>query len=105
VPSGEAKEGQSGEESKRVLEVRMFEFSKGLSSEKKVGKFLISTEGDILSIFYNEGGVPNKEEKDTEPVAFFRTPMSTVDTSGENMTVGCQNGEVLQLLMTVMLTG
>ena len=63
--------------------------------------------GDILRIFKSEGGVKDKVTKDTTPVAFFRAPapISTVDTSSQYITVGCQNGEVLQLVAVVMLTG
>ena len=107
VQSGEAKEGEAGEEAKRGLEGRMFAFSKGSSGEQKVGKFLITTDGDILRIFKSEGGVKDKADKDTTPVTFFRAPapISTVDTSGQHIAVGSQNGEVLQQLAAVLLTG
>ena len=108
VQSGEAKEGEAREESKSVLEgCSMFTFSKRSSREQKVGKFLITAEGDILRIFKSEGGVTDKADKDTAPVAFFRAPapIGTLDTSGAHIAVGCQNGEVLRLLATVLLTG
>ena len=107
VQSGETKEGEAGEEAKRGLEGSMFRFSKRSSREQKVGKFLITAEGDILRIFKSEGGVKDKEDKGTAPVAFFRAPapISTVDTSREHIAVGCQNGEVLQLRTAVLLTG
>jgi hypothetical protein len=76
VQSGEAK-CEAGEEAnlaKSVLEGRKFEFSKGSSREQKVGKFLITAEGDILRIFKSKGGVTDKADKDKVPVAFFRTP-------------------------------
>ncbi len=103
VQSGETREV---EEVKRVSEDSMFAFSKGRSREQKVGKFLITAEGDILRIFKREDGVKEKVDKDTAPVAFFRTPapISTVDTSGEHIVVGCQNGEVLQLRSFILLT-
>ncbi len=104
VQSGETKEV---EEAKSVSEGSMFAFSKGSSREQKVGKFFITGEGDILRIFKREDGVKEQVDKDTAPVAFFRTPapISTVNTSGEHIVVGCQNGEVLQLLAVVLLTG
>jgi hypothetical protein len=107
VQSGEAKEGEAGDEAKRVLEGSIFRFSKRSSREQKVGKFLITAEGDILRIFKSEGGVKDKADEDTAPVAFFRAPapISTIDTSGEHIAVGCQNGEVLQLRTAVLLTG
>ena len=87
---------QSGEVTS-VLEASMFAFSKVSSREEKVGKFLITAEGDILLIFKSEGGVKDKTDKDTGPVAFFRapSPIVTVDTSVSDIAVGCQNGEVL----------
>ena len=65
--------------------------------EQKVGNFLYTAEGDILRIFKSEGGVKDK-------VAFFRAPapIYTVDTSGAHISVCCQNGEVLQLLLPVV---
>jgi hypothetical protein len=115
VQSGEAKEGEAGEGAnlvKSVLEGRKFEFSKGSSLEQKVGKFLLTAEGDILRIFKSEVGVTDKADKDKVPVAFFRTPAPIftvlpggVDTSGEHITVGCHNGDVLQLRAAVLLTG
>ncbi len=119
VQSGEAKEG---EEATRVLEGNMFAFSKGNSREQKVGKFLITAEGDILRIFKrpkSEGGVKDKADKDTAPAglntrrtktlhpcAFFRAPAPiSTDTSGAHIAVGCQNVEVLQLWAAVLLTG
>ena len=105
---------QSGE-AKSVVEGGKFAFSKGSSREQKVGKFpeqkvgkfLITAEGDILRIFKSEGGVTDKADEDTVPVAFFRAPapIRTVDTSGAHIAVGCQNGEVLQLRAAVLLTG
>ena len=84
VQSGEAKEGEGGEESKWVLEGSIFTFSKRSSREHKVGKFLITAEGDILRIFKSEGGVKDMADKDTAPVAFFRAPapISTVEPPG-----------------------
>jgi WD40 repeat protein len=100
---------QSGE-GKSVLEGSKFAFSKGRSREQKVGKFLITAEGDILhifAIFKSDDGVTDKTDKDTVSVAFFRAPapIVTVDTSGAHIAVGCQNGEVLQLRAAVLLTG
>ena len=94
-------------EAKSVLEGSVFAFSKASSGEQKVSKFLITAEDDILRIFKSEGGVTDKADKDTVPVAFFRAPapIVTVDTSGPHIAVGCQNGEVLRLRAAVLLTG
>ena len=100
---------QTGE-AKSVVEGSTFAFSKASSGEQKVGKFLITAKGDILrifAIFRSEGGVTDKADKDTVPVAFFRAPapIESVDSSGAHIAVGCQNGEVLQLRAAVLLTG
>ena len=98
VERGEAKEG---EEAARVLQGGKFAFATGSSREQKVGEFLVTAEGDLLRIFKSA-----VKDKDTAPVAFFRAPgtISTIDTSGANIAVGCQNGEVLQLRAAVLLT-
>ena len=103
VERGEAKEG---EEAARVLQGGKFAFAKGSSREQKVGEFLVTAEGDMLRIFKSEAGVKDKVDKDTAPVAFFRAPgtISTIDTSGAHIAVGCENGEVLALRAAVLLS-
>ena len=98
VQRGEAKEG---EEAARVLQGGKFAFAKGSSREQKVGEFLVTAEGDMLRIFKSA-----VKDKDTAPVAFFRAPgtISTIDTSGAHIAVGCANGEVLALRAAVLLT-
>jgi hypothetical protein len=53
-----------------------------------VGKYSIAFKDDLLLI--SEG---------QSVVAFFRAPhvISTIETTGERIGVGCNNGEVLQL--------
>ena len=97
VQSGEAKEGEAGEESKRGLECSNITFSKGSSRERKVGNFLITAEGDILRIFKSEGGVKDKADKDTTPVASpssarrRRSPPSTPPGSTRRSRDGCNS--------------
>ena len=97
---------KEGEEAARVLQGGKFAFAKGSSREQKVGEFLVTAEGDMLRIFKSEAGVKDKVDKDTAPVAFFRAPgtISTIDTSGAHIAVGCQNGEVLALRAAVLLS-
>ena len=98
VHSGKAKED---EDAARVLAGGKFAFAKGSSREQKVGEFLVTAEGDMLRIFKSA-----VKDKDTAPVAFFRAPgtISTIDTSGAHIAVGCANGEVLALRAAVLLT-
>ena len=60
----------------------------------------------MLRIFKSEAGVKDIVDKDTAPLAFFRAPgtISTIDTSGAHIAVGCHNGEVLALRAAVLLT-
>jgi WD40 repeat protein len=98
VHSGKAKED---EDAARVLAGGKFAFAKGSSREQKVGEFLVTAEGDMLRIFKSA-----VKDKDSAPVAFFRAPgtISTIDTSGAHIAVGCANGEVLALRAAVLLT-
>ena len=70
------------------LDPGSFAFSKGSSSEHTVGKYSIAFKDDLLLI-----------SEDQSVVAFFRAPhvISTIETTGERIGVGCKNGEVLQL--------
>ena len=54
----------------------------------------MTVDSDILHIFKSEEGVKDKTDKDRTPVTFFLspTPISTVVTSGEYITVGFQHG-------------
>ena len=107
VHSGKAKED---EDAARVLQGGKFAFAKGSSREQKVGEFLVTAEGDMLRIFKSVvKDKADKEDKDTTscaPLAFFRAPgtISSIDTSGAHIAVGCANGEVLQLRAAVLLT-
>ena len=105
MQSGESKEG---EEFTWRLAGGRFAFSKGNCSEQQVGSYTVTSESDILRIFKSEGNAENRdtEDKDKAPIAFFRAPatISTVNTSGAHIVVGCQNGEVLQLRAAVLLT-
>ena len=98
VERGEAKEG---EEAARVLQGGKFAFAKGSAREQKVGEFLVTAEDDMLRIFKSA-----VKDKDSAPVAFFRAPgtISTIDTSGAHIAVGCENGEVLALRAAVLLS-
>ncbi len=73
---------------KEELDGGSFGFSKDSFSEKKVGKYSITFKNDLLLI-----------SEDQSVVAFFRAPhaISAIGRAGERISVGCNNGEVLQL--------
>ena len=73
---------------KEELDGGNFAFSKDSASKQKVGKYSITFKDDLLLI--SEG---------QSVVAFFRAPhvISAITSAGERISVGCNNGEVLQL--------
>ncbi len=73
---------------KKELDGGNFAFSNDSSSEQKVGKYSITFKNDLLLI-----------SEDQSVVAFFRAPhaISAIGRAGERISVGCNNGEVLQL--------
>ena len=75
-------------EQKEDLDGGSFAFSKDSSSGHKVGKYSITFKEDLLLI-----------SEDQSVVAFFRAPhaISAIGIAGELISVGCNNGGVLQL--------
>ena len=73
---------------KEELDRGSFAFSKDSSLEHKVGKYSITFKEDLLLI-----------SEDQSVVAFFRAPhaISAIGIAGELISVGCNNGGVLQL--------
>jgi hypothetical protein len=72
----------------QLLRGEKFVFPKGTWREQKVGKYIFSFKGDFLLI--SEG---------QEVKAFFRAPhtISVVQSAGNRIAAGCQNGEVLHM--------
>ena len=75
-------------EQKEDLDGGSFAFSKDSSSGHKVGKYSITFKEDLLLI-----------SEDQSVVAFFRAPhaISAIGIAGELISVGCNNGGVLEL--------
>jgi WD40 repeat protein len=75
-------------EQKEDLDGGSFAFSKDSSSGHKVGQYSITFKEDLLLI-----------SEDQSVVAFFRAPhaISAIGIAGELISVGCNNGGVLQL--------
>ena len=75
-----------------------FTFSKAAAgSEQRAGRFLVTSEGDLVLVYHADGGETSDAKK--VPVAFFRapSPIATIASTGEYIGVGCQSGAVLHL--------
>ena len=75
-----------------------FTFSKAAAgSEQRAGRFLVTSEGDLVLVYHADGGEANDAKK--VPVAFFRapSPIETIACTGEYIGVGCKSGAVLHL--------
>jgi len=79
-----------------------FTFSKGPSDKQMAGNYVVTTQGDLLLVHLTDTAIASaneKSEQNKKPVAFFRAPapIATLQCAGDNIVVGCQNGEVLHL--------
>ena len=75
-----------------------FTFSKAAAgSEQRAGRFLVTSQGDLVLVHLADGGEANDAKK--VPVAFFRapSPVQTIACTGEYIGVGCSSGAVLHL--------
>ena len=84
--------------------------------EQQVGRFLVMTKGDLLTIVpAAEGGAGKAKRvpvcfrvshRAPSPIAFFRapSPISALDCTGADIKLGCLSGAVLQLQAEVLLT-
>jgi len=66
-------------------------------SEQRAGRFLVTSQGDLVLVHLADGGEANDAKK--VPVAFFRapSPIASISCTGEYIGVGCSSGAVLHL--------
>ena len=89
VSTGKAKDEVPGEK---------FVFSEAAAgSEQRVGRFLITSKGDLVLVHQADGGEASDVNK--VPVAFFLapSPIRTVACAGEHIGIGCESGAVIHL--------
>ena len=75
-----------------------FTFSKAAAgSEQRAGRFLVTSQGDLVLVHLADGGGPSDAKK--APVASFRapSPVRSIACTGEHIGVGCLSGAVLHL--------
>ena len=70
---------------------------------------MVTTQGDLLLVHLTDTAIVSaneKAEQNKKPVAFFRAPapIATLQCAGDKIAVGCQNGEVLHLRATFLLS-
>ena len=89
VSTGKSKDEVPGEK---------FVFSKAAAgSEQRVGRFLITSNHDLVLVHQADGGEASDVNK--VPVAFFLapSPVMTVACAGEHIAIGCKSGAVIHL--------
>jgi len=72
------------------------------SDKQTAGKYLVTKKGDLVLVHLTDTAGASEDEKaeqNKKPVAFFRAPapIQTLQCAGDNIAVGCENGEVLHL--------
>ena len=87
-----------------------FSFSKVPSTTQEVGRHVITAHGDLVLVHELDGAKDAKGSatvKDSAPVAFFRAPgkIWVLDCTGDQIAVGCQNGDVLHLRAALLMQG
>jgi len=86
-----------------------FTFSKGHSDKQIAGKYVVTKQGDLLLVHLTDTAIFSanvKAEENKKPVAFFRAPapIQTLQCAGDKIAVGCQNGEVLHLRASFLVS-
>ena len=94
----------------RHRSLRKFSFSKGASTKQQVGRHVITADGDLVLVHELDGTKDAKGSatvKDSAPVAFFRARgnILVLDCTGDQIAVGCQNGDVLHLRAALLMQG
>ena len=87
-----------------------FSFSKVPSTTQEVGRHVITAHGDLVLVREINDAKGSKDAKDSGlqvPVACFRTKgdINVVDCAGDQIAVGCKNGDVLHLRAALLMQG
>jgi len=80
----------------------LFTLSKGPSQKQTAGKYVVTTQDDLLLVYLTDtaiGSANEKTEQNKKLVAFFHAParIHSLQCAGDKIAVGCYNGEVLLL--------
>ena len=104
---------QSGQETAEAAETMPEGFTlrkQGGAEEQRINTYVVAAKCQTLCIFKTAGGKAETAQKaETTPVAFFECPsnITAFDVSElerSHISVGCADGQVLQLQAAVLLT-
>ena len=98
---------KDGTEAQASMAGHKFSFSK-VASTKQVGRHIITADRDLVLVHELDGAKDTKGSAavmDSAPVAFFRTRghISVLDCAGDQIVVGCENGDVLHLRAALLM--
>ena len=101
---------KDGTEAQASVAGGKFSFSKGASTKQQVGRHVITADGDLVLVHELDGAKDAKGSaavKDSAAVACFRARgnITAVDCAGDQIAVGCENGDVLHLRAAVLMQG
>ena len=101
---------KDGTEAQASMAGDKFSFSKGASTKQQVGRHVIAAHGDLVLVHELDGAKNAKGSaavKESAPVAFFRArgSINVLDCAGDQIAVGCQNGDVLHLRAALLMQG
>ena len=87
-----------------------FSFSKVASTKQQVGRHIITVDRDLVLVHELNGANDAKGSaavKDSAAVACFRARgnIKAVDCAGDQIAVGCENGDVLHLRAALLMQG
>ena len=87
-----------------------FTFSKGASKKQQVGRHVITAHGDMVLVHEVDGAKDVKGSaavKESAAVGCFRAPgrISVLDCAGDQIAVGCEDGNVLHLRAALLMQG
>ena len=101
---------KDGTEAQASVAGGKFSFSKGASTKQRVGRHVITADGDMVLVHEVDGAKDVKGSaavKESAAVACFRARgnITAVDCVGDQIAVGCENGDVLHLRAALLMQG
>jgi hypothetical protein len=104
---------KDGTEAQASMAGGEFSFSKGASTKQQVGRHTIAADGDMVLVHGMKNakgfkdGADGADGEEAMPVAFFRATaqINVIDCSGDEIAVGCTNGDVLHLRAAFLTQG
>ena len=101
---------KDGTEAQASVAGGKFSFSKGASTKQQVGRHVITADGDLVLVHELDGtkdATGSAAVKESAAVACFRAPgrISVLDCAGDQIAVGCEDGDVLHLRAALLMQG